>query len=336
MPALNGIVGIATIKNEADIIEPMIRHNLRFLDSLVVVDNCSSDQSLATVLAMREEFPGRLIVRRDARMGHVQRQILNDLAIELAAQGDIACLVPLDADELIRADRSLFRQTLLQEIRPVRMPWVTYVPTPLDEQDEKNPICRITRRRQQEPKQWFKTTFPIHLVGQAELSPGNHRLIGKGHTPMRLRGFRPRPPKPDLAARTVAGLSLAHYPVRSREQLFTKVVIGALNMRLRTGGKTREGFHWHEAARTFIENRGMSDAEFYDTARRYAVTYPVALVEDPLDLHDADRPLRFPVEDQAQLVLKLLGFAQECVDAFGTPPRGVRQRWTKGRRHPAA
>ena len=39
------IVAVATIKNEADVIEAMVRHNLAFVDRMVVLDNGSSDGS---------------------------------------------------------------------------------------------------------------------------------------------------------------------------------------------------------------------------------------------------------------------------------------------------
>ena len=40
------IVGLYKVKNEADIIEPMVRHNLAFLDWLHVVDYEGSDGTI--------------------------------------------------------------------------------------------------------------------------------------------------------------------------------------------------------------------------------------------------------------------------------------------------
>ncbi len=306
------------VKNEADIIEPMIRHNLRYLDSLVVIDNSSNDQTQATIKAMCTEYPDRLFLRQDSSVGYPQQQILNDLITDLASDNGIVCFVPLDADELIRADRDLFRETLLNEERPIRFPWVTFVPTPDDEPGQENPVRRITHRRCEEPKQRYKTTFPTALVGKAELKPGSHGLIPKNRPGKGVRGLfsRKRKRKLDLKPRTVEGLSLAHYPVRSKEQLLAKVVIGALNMRLRTGGKTAEGFQWHELAQSIMERRGMTDEEFYYTAKHYADAPPISLVHDPLTMEQADLILRYPAEDPAQLSFKLMGFASDCVDAF--------------------
>ena len=52
MAGFSGLVGLAVVKNEADIIEAMIRHNLQFLDALVVVDNASADQTAQIVGAL--------------------------------------------------------------------------------------------------------------------------------------------------------------------------------------------------------------------------------------------------------------------------------------------
>jgi glycosyltransferase involved in cell wall biosynthesis len=73
MAGFSGLVGLAVVKNEADIIEAMIRHNLQFLDALVVVDNASADQTAQIVGALVPEFSGRLQLRHDPRLGHVQQ-----------------------------------------------------------------------------------------------------------------------------------------------------------------------------------------------------------------------------------------------------------------------
>ncbi|MGA1615027.1 MAG: glycosyltransferase family 2 protein, partial [Lutimaribacter sp.] len=83
MAGLSGLGGLAVVKNEADIIEAMIRHNLHFLDALVVVDNASADQTAQIVAALAQEFPGRLLLSHDPRLGHLEQQILNSLLSEL-------------------------------------------------------------------------------------------------------------------------------------------------------------------------------------------------------------------------------------------------------------
>jgi hypothetical protein len=59
MPSGTRIVGLCIAKNEADIIEAMVRHNLGFLDQLHVVDNDSADATPGILAALEGEFGGR-------------------------------------------------------------------------------------------------------------------------------------------------------------------------------------------------------------------------------------------------------------------------------------
>ena len=62
------LIGVAMVRNEADIIEAFVRHNLTILDALVVVDHASLDgTSEILTLLQREGLPLR--VMRDASPG---------------------------------------------------------------------------------------------------------------------------------------------------------------------------------------------------------------------------------------------------------------------------
>jgi len=307
MAGLSGLVGLAVVKNEADIIEAMIRHDLHFLDALVVVDNASADQTAQIVAALAQEFPCCLLLRHDPRLGHLQQQILNALLRELGANNDIACFVPLDGDEFLRADPAQLRARLLAETRPVHLPWVTYCPTALDDASQPNPVLRITHRRKKEAGQYYKTTFPRALVGQTRLKAGSHSVA-------RHRAFDPQ---------VVPGLTLAHFPIRSPAQLWAKVVIGALNMRLRTGAAQAEGAQWHSLYQQLTSGAGLSHAQFLHEAAHYATRAQEAAVElinDPLPVSGAAQTLQFKIDEQDTLALKLAGFAAECVAQLQPPP----------------
>jgi len=47
------LVGVVMAKNEADVIEAFVRHNLRFLDRLLIIDHQSSDATANIVMALR-------------------------------------------------------------------------------------------------------------------------------------------------------------------------------------------------------------------------------------------------------------------------------------------
>ena len=62
-------VSISVVKNEADIIEAMVRHNCQFLDHTTIVDNGSVDGTWEILTALEAEgLP--LSIQQDTRPGH--------------------------------------------------------------------------------------------------------------------------------------------------------------------------------------------------------------------------------------------------------------------------
>ncbi len=290
------IVGLCVAKNESDIIEAMVRHNLGYLDALHVVDNDSADATPDILSALAAEFPGRLTWEIDRRLGHVQTAIVNACLVPLMASTDAAQIVLLDADEFLRADRAVFREALEAQRAPVLLPWVGYVPTASDNRSLINPVERITHRRRKEKPQLVKSTVPGHLVGKARIAPGNHALKGEGAEP----------------AVQIEGLTLAHFPVRSAEQLTSKILIGAWNMRLRTRRARNEGYHWHSLAERLMAGEVLTDADLQSVALTYAAHKEARLVLDPL-VPEGTAPLRYTPDGAIMLIRNLAAFTESCV-----------------------
>jgi hypothetical protein len=296
MPVGTTIAGLCIAKNEADIIEAMVRHNLGFLDHLHVVDNDSADATPGILAALQEEFGGRLSWSVDARTGHGQQAINNEMLPGLAARTDAAQVVLLDADEFIRAERAAFRDRLFDSDMPVKMEWINYVPTVADNKAERNPIARITHRRRREVEKQGKITVPRGLIGRAQVGAGNHNLIAGGRVNF-------------LADRA---LKLAHFPVRSREQLISKVLIGAWNLRLRGTELKKEAGHWRAMAARILAGDAISEADVQGVALTYGVDVAVRTVEDPLSA-PGDMKLLYTPDNAALLERNLIAFAESCV-----------------------
>lgn len=58
---VTGNICISMVKNEQDIIEPFVRHNARFFDAMVILDNGSADNTRAILLELSREL-GTLLV----------------------------------------------------------------------------------------------------------------------------------------------------------------------------------------------------------------------------------------------------------------------------------
>lgn len=90
------IVGVYLVRNEADVIEANLRSHLStWIDSALVVDNGSSDDTLSRVKALAEELP----IKWTSDPGPYRQQaIFTELARE-AHRAGATWVLPIDADE---------------------------------------------------------------------------------------------------------------------------------------------------------------------------------------------------------------------------------------------
>ncbi|MBK6807013.1 MAG: glycosyltransferase family 2 protein [Betaproteobacteria bacterium] len=94
------ICGLTIVRDEEDIVEASIRHNLGALDALTVVDHGSDDGTSAIVEALRAEGLPIDLVHEEA-IEYRQSDIMTAHARRILAGGaDLCC--PLDADEFLR------------------------------------------------------------------------------------------------------------------------------------------------------------------------------------------------------------------------------------------
>lgn len=89
------------VRNEADIIESSLRHNLRVLDHALVIDHASDDGTPGIVRAMiGEGLPITLMA--DAGVAFQQGRRSSEGARWLFAERGADWVFPLDADELLK------------------------------------------------------------------------------------------------------------------------------------------------------------------------------------------------------------------------------------------
>ncbi len=210
MPVL---VGIGMVKNEQDVIEAFVRHNLRLLDALVLMDNGSVDATRDILAGLVHELAG-LVVVDIPQFGDDQAARMTRLlhAAQDAFFADF--LMPLDADEFIRApDRAALRAELarIPEGGVGLLPWQTFVPTPEDHGTD--PPCSLRRRRIAEQPLYAKAV--LRLDGRTArglaLERGSHGVLRDGVA---------------IPPALILDLPLIHVPVRSLSQLVAKSVVG--------------------------------------------------------------------------------------------------------------
>jgi hypothetical protein len=238
-PSLSALA-IAMVKNEADIIEASIRHNLAYVDMMVVIDNASTDGTLAILEALRREGLPLLIVS-DPVFGHFQSEKVTQAYRMVAPVFNPDLVYLLDADEFVRAPSRAALEASLARL-PLgavgMLPWQTHVPLPevTPAQLLADPLGAVPFRRRREEPVYYKAVLrrnpaddQIIVVDQG--NHGVHRNDGVA-----------------VAMHLVEGASVAHLPVRSPAQLSAKVINGwqACQARNRTRDVPGEAYQWKQ------------------------------------------------------------------------------------------
>ncbi|MDP3263905.1 MAG: glycosyltransferase family 2 protein [Tabrizicola sp.] len=288
------IVGLSVVKNESDIIEVMIRHNIRFLDKLIVIDNGSADATVSIIRHLIDEGC-QCELRIEAGNDHSQHLILTRMVAELSAAG-VDRIIFLDADEFIRADMEAFRAEMSDRKKGIKLPWMTYIPMPSDNLAEPNVLRRITHRRATEVPQTFKATVNAGLMAdRLEVSKGAHKLSGTGRGAVAL----------ELSETAVLG----HFPVRTAEQLIAKALIGAWSVRIR-GQRRNEAHHWVRLTERFLTSRELSRSDLMNIALRYSGNRSDGTVHDPILFDIAVLPAAEPGD---LLVQKIISYTDSLI-----------------------
>lgn len=215
------IVGIAMIRDEADIIEHTVTKMLAQVDEVIVADNLSSDGTRDIL----DSLP--IIVVDDKESGYHQSRKMTRLA-HLAADKGATWVVPFDADEVWYAP---FHERVADLLEGLAPQWFTaetksydHVATAVDS-SEPNPLLRLGWRRR-EPLPMGKVA--CRVKPDLVIEQGNHSASYTGG-----------------ATRFTDHLVIRHYPYRSVEQFIRKARNGAEAYRA-TDLPENLGAHWRQ------------------------------------------------------------------------------------------
>lgn len=292
-------------RNEEDIVEASIRHNLRSLDALTVVDHGSDDATPGILAALvREGLP--LDVRRDESLELRQSEITTAHVRRLLGDGADLC-VPVDADEFLRMpSRATFERVVAAADPKLHlvMPWITYLPsfdTPGDI------VARLARARRmpEERHGLHKVIVRRSLLDTpgAIVDTGNHRVHGHDGSGQ---------DRHDALPASVA--ALAHVPVRSVGQLTAKIAVGALARRLANLDPTLTAAHWRDEFDAILAGRPPTAdrleaivANFSVPPQRRVDPAGVQWIEDPFI---ADIRLRYTPDQPPNPLARILMFGE--------------------------
>ncbi len=303
---------LGMVKNEADVIEAFVRHALRFADQICLLENGSTDGTREILAELqREGLP--LTVIEDPIIGYFQSEKMTWLyrrAVPLL-KPDFVLL--LDADEFLVAPDRAALEAALGSIRAGRygaVRWRNYVLRP-EEMDAAggDPPRRIRHHLLPE-----HDNGQVKAVVRCDHAPPEQMVIHQGNHAIGTVD-------PALAPRRahLAGLALAHYPVRSLEQIRQKVLGGwlAYAERNRLAGERPFGRHWQLGFEAMLADDDTARAAALAMNLRYGRVSPRAplgevLVDAPLD---AAYELRFPMRRPSVLRTLMHAFANHLAAA---------------------
>jgi Glycosyl transferase family 2 len=290
------VLGAAMLRNEADVVESFVRHNLSLLDALVVVDHGSSDGTSEILDALvAEGLP--LEVERDPSVGYLQSEIMTRTVRHALTHHGADFVFALDGDEFLKAPRRELLDDVLATLPQglhAAMQWQTYVPD-FDEDDaaasrptaaasRPSVLARARRRLAQERHGLHKVIVGRAFIDTrgAVLAVGNHVVLpSAGHSTAQQPVKHAR-----ISAEVVA---LAHLPVRSARQLTNKIVIGWLAHCVARRSNADLAFHWRELYQELADGRAPSAERLRTIAANYGLPMTswiapgeIALIDDPL------------------------------------------------------
>jgi hypothetical protein len=260
------IISLTMVKNEQDIIEPFIRHNARFMDCMIVIDNASVDETRRIAMDCAREL-GNVIVADNEEFGYTQAERMTRLLHGCQTAFFADYVVPLDADEFVgAADRGTLLATL-ERISPGGvglMPWQTFVLSPAEASSPTSDPPRSMRlRRIKEMPRFYKAVPRFDGNNRADLilEQGNHDITTiSGELLPTIR---------------LDDLPLLHFPVRGVQQFIVKSVVGWMAYLAKDPGArdANYGSQWRDSFHRVVSGR-VGPAELAELSMRYAQTRP--------------------------------------------------------------
>ncbi|MCK9921601.1 glycosyltransferase family 2 protein [Frankia sp. AgPm24] len=259
------VVGIAMVRDEADVIAGTVRHMAGQVDQLLVADNGSVDGTLQLLHELARDLP--LVVTQDRDPAYYQGVKMTRLATLAAATMGATWIVPFDADELWHAEGGRIADVLAAVRPPVAYAALTdHLRTALDK-DTPDPFRSMTWRKPS-PAPLPKVAF--RWEPGATVHQGNHGVSL---------------PSAQAIVDTLAGrppaLAVRHFPVRSPEQFARKARNGAAAYRAAPDLPADMGAHWRAWGQLYQQGGAELLAEVFREHWWYLSPPDAGLVHDP-------------------------------------------------------
>jgi hypothetical protein len=266
------VAALILVRNEEDILEASIRHNLTVLDSVVVVDYESDDGTPAILASLvKEGLPIEVRHEDWTEFGRRESAIRHMRGV-LAGR---ACVcVPLDADEFLRVPSRRAFGEAVEAAGPAQclaVPRFTYVP-------EFDAPARLVENLRSARRMVTSRGGSGSVVVHRALPQTPDRGVGSPDDRARTDGWPAAP-----ACETMPGViaAVAHVPIRSAEQFIAEVAGEYLATALAAGSGTERAFRWNDELAALMAGRPLGPEQLRVIAANYD-----ASAESPILLAD--------------------------------------------------
>lgn len=253
------------VRDEADIVELTMRHNLALLDGIAVVDHGSTDVTSEILAALAaERLP--IFVTPDANPRFRQKAMINPLVRHAVMTTDVDWIFVIDADEFIAARSRVDLESTLRGLptdRHAILAWPTRVPVSFDASVSLAERLDRTRRVVNPGQRHAKMALPrqVLLRSGIEIGAGQHELEAM---------------RPDLAVAPghplpESELSIAHVPIRTSDQYIRKCAAGWLSVVAQERRRVYHTVQWRDAFDAYVAGEPFDDAMLTAAAINYGI-----------------------------------------------------------------
>ena len=280
------IISITTIKNEADIIESFIRYHLNIVDEMIILNNGSTDDTNDILNHLMEEnLP--IIILNDYDRYFEPLEKYNCLLRLAVNEYDADIICPLDVDEFITCPTGNPREIIekIPQFTYYRVKWKTYIPSKFDDNTIKFIPSRIVHVRDEKIETFYKTILTKDLVKQynVRLTTGNHDLK-----------FQDQFEK-NITCEEHPDLKIAHFPLRSIEQMTSKVLVSYPNTLSRKNVNPNMSHHYPLMFKKILNKGFLEIEDVIEFAKQYSLeenkgkneltTKDITTKKDPMNLN---------------------------------------------------
>ena len=234
----NKWLAITSSRNDGDFIEAFIRGNSNYVDKFIIMDESTDNTKEILNRLRREGFEIEIIKLKGVVSG--QKAKTNWMYRKFANPNNFSAVIPLDVDEIIipktPADT---KENIRLESHASFLEWAPFAPASLGWPLATNNVLR---------KSFVLSTNELGLV--KKIFVPKSCLIDKGVIELGAHDYRIDGKSGVSEVNTQ--LALAHFPIRSREQLVSKLAMKVAEVRLRTAKAPGESLHYRELVKMLI------------------------------------------------------------------------------------